>query len=157
LDWKDGTIEDCGFTPFRRFTDERGWLAEIFRADELDESQFPAMGYVSVTVPGMSRGPHEHRYQSDLFAFYSGRFVIYLWDERSESVSFGKRMRIEAGVDNPMIVSIPPGVVHAYRNIGSQDAYVFNFPNRLYAGQDRAESVDEIRHEELIGSRYLMD
>ena len=35
--------------------DERGWLAEIYRDDE-DHYQ-PVMGYVSVTHPGVARGP----------------------------------------------------------------------------------------------------
>jgi dTDP-4-dehydrorhamnose 3,5-epimerase len=43
---------------------------------------------------------------------------------------------------------VPPGVVHAYRNVGDDDAFVLNFPDRLYAGKNKAEPVDEIRHEE---------
>ena len=49
--------------------DHRGWLAEFFRQDELDQTLWPLMGYVSMTEPGMSRGPHEHRHQTDIFVF----------------------------------------------------------------------------------------
>jgi hypothetical protein len=38
----------------------------------------------------------------------------------------------------------------------SLDAYVLNFPDKLYAGQNRSEPVDEIRHEE-INSPFSMD
>jgi dTDP-4-dehydrorhamnose 3,5-epimerase len=46
-----------------------------------------------------------------------------------------------------MLLIIPPGVVHAYRNVGSGPGWVFNCPNRLYKGPERKEPVDEIRHE----------
>jgi dTDP-4-dehydrorhamnose 3,5-epimerase len=52
------------------------------------------------------------------------------------------------GEDTPKSVLIPAGVVHAYRNIGGKFGMVVNFPNRLFAGRDRKEPVDEIRHED---------
>jgi dTDP-4-dehydrorhamnose 3,5-epimerase len=45
--------------------DARGWLAELFRQDEIAEELWPVMAYVSQTAPGIVRGPHEHRDQSD--------------------------------------------------------------------------------------------
>jgi dTDP-4-dehydrorhamnose 3,5-epimerase len=53
-----------------------------------------------------------------------------------------------AGEENPLFLVVPPGVVHAYRNIGDTDAFVLNFPDALYAGWGRKEPVDEIRHED---------
>ena len=50
-----------------KYGDERGWLAEIFRKDEIEAR--PVMGYVSATKPGVVRGPHEHKNQTDIFAF----------------------------------------------------------------------------------------
>lgn len=44
-------------------------------------------------------------------------------------------------------MTIPPGVVHAYRNTSDVAGWVFNGPNRLYAGPGKKEKVDEIRHE----------
>lgn len=60
------------------------------------------------------------------------------------------------GERNPVAFIVPPGVIHGYRNVGDRDAYVLNFPNALYAGKDRKEKVDEIRHEE-IDSPYSME
>lgn len=54
-------------------------------------------------------------------------------------------------------VVIPPGVVHAYKNIGSVDGVVMNFPDRLYAGPGRTEPVDEIRHEDDPESPFKID
>ena len=45
---------------------------KVYREDELPAEQQPAMAYVSETLPGVARGPHEHVDQTDSFAF-SGR------------------------------------------------------------------------------------
>jgi len=56
-------------TYLKKHEDLRGWLAEIYRSDEIPSTQNPTMAYVSLTLPGVSRGPHEHLEQSDFFVF----------------------------------------------------------------------------------------
>ena len=139
-------IEGVIIKPLPRFTDARGWLIELFREDELPEGFDPAMGYISVTHAGVARGPHEHRDQADGFCFLSGAFEITLWENRSGLPRLREVHR--AGVENPLFMVVPPGVVHAYKNVGESDAFVLNFPDRLYAGWGKKEPVDEIRHED---------
>jgi dTDP-4-dehydrorhamnose 3,5-epimerase len=135
------------FKPLKRFADSRGWLTELYRDDELPEGFDPTMGYLSVTLPGVARGPHEHRDQTDGFCFISGLFRLTLWENRP---GLEKRKEVyEVGEDNPVFVTVPPGVVHAYENVGPSDAFVLNFPDRLYAGWGKQEPVDEIRHEDI--------
>lgn len=140
-------IEGVTIKPLKRFTDARGWLTELFREDELPEGFQPVMGYISLTHPGIARGPHEHRDQTDGFVFLSGSLRLTLWENRPG------RARVkevyEVGENNPVFVTVPPGVVHAYQNIGAADAFVLNFPDRLYAGRGRKEPVDEIRYEDV--------
>jgi dTDP-4-dehydrorhamnose 3,5-epimerase len=130
-----------------RYTDARGWLIELFRADELPEGFEPTMGYLSVTHSGVARGPHEHVEQSDGFVFLSGTFEITLWENRPGHERITQVL--VAGEQNPLFLIVPPGVVHAYRNVGDQDAIVLNFPDRLYAGWGKHQPVDEIRHENV--------
>lgn len=148
-------IEGVLIKPLKRFTDARGWLMEVFREDELPEGFRPAMGYLSLTHPGIARGPHEHRHQTDGFAFLSGLFRLTLWENRPGRPR--RREVYEVGETNPVFVAVPPGVVHAYRNIGATDAFVLNFPDRLYAGWGRKEPVDEIRYENVDSEFRLED
>ena len=127
------------------YEDSRGWLMELFRDDELPEGFHPAMCYISTTHPGIARGPHEHHEQSDYFCFMSGHFRLSLWQRREDGIY---RETYDVGVKTPALVIVPPGVVHAYENVGQEDAYVVNFPDKLYAGQGKKEPVDEIRHED---------
>ena len=64
---------------------------------------------------------------------------------------------LDVGGARQVIITVPPGVVHGYRNVGVSDALLINCPNRLYAGEGRAESVDEIRHEDRADSPFVMD
>ena len=141
--------------PLTSFEDSRGHLSELFRTDELPyKFVSPEMGYISFTHPGISRGPHEHANQSDLFIFLDGRYELRLWENRAGYEQIN--VVIEVGKENPVSVIVPPGVVHGYKNIGESDAYVLNFPNTLYAGWGKKNEVDEIRHEE-IDSEFSME
>ncbi|HRK20871.1 MAG TPA: WxcM-like domain-containing protein [Fimbriimonadaceae bacterium] len=140
--------------PLKKYADSRGWLTELFRDDELPDGFRPAMGYLSVTLPGVARGPHEHVHQTDCFAFLSGTFELILWENRAGRPA--ERHSLYVGENNPAVIFVPPGVVHAYRNVGDSDAFVLNFPDRLYAGPGKSEPVDEIRHEGDPDSPFQM-
>lgn len=158
MNYTAGRIHDVVVRPLAKHLDERGWLSELFRVDELDGIPLPAMAYVSMTSPGIARGPHEHVEQTDYFCFLGpANFKVYLWDSRPDSVSFGRRQIVYAGADAPRIVVVPPGVVHAYKNVGTESGLVFNAPDRLYAGEGRKLPVDEIRHEDTQNSPFLLD
>jgi dTDP-4-dehydrorhamnose 3,5-epimerase len=148
----ESQIEGVVMKSMARYTDKRGWLIELYRDDELPEGFKPVMGYISVTLPGIARGPHEHVNQTDGFIFLYGKMELHLWESREGK---GDRHEIHVvGKDNPIFVTVPPGVVHAYRNVGEEDGMVLNFPDQLYAGWGKKEPVDEIRHEEETESRY---
>ena len=51
--FKHGQIRDVVVRDVRKFMDERGWLAELFRHDDMDAEYFPTMSYISSTGPGV--------------------------------------------------------------------------------------------------------
>lgn len=156
--FEPGNIHDVILKTLNKFNDDRGWLIELFRNDELEIDFYPVMCYISQTKPGVARGPHEHIDQADYFCFIGpSNFKIYLWDARKDSPSYNKKMTVTGGEENPISMIVPKGVVHAYKNIGETNGIVFNAPNRLYAGEGKKEKVDEIRHEDKAGSIYKMD
>lgn len=155
MDFKAGHIEGVVVKDLVPHVDKRGWLTELFRSDETDPAFLPAMAYVSSTASGMTRGPHEHSSQADFFCFVGpSTFRIYCWDGRKHSKTFGNMMVFEAGERRPASILVPPGVVHAYKNVGSSDGWSLNMPNRLYGGRGRTEAVDEIRYENDVNSPY---
>jgi dTDP-4-dehydrorhamnose 3,5-epimerase len=156
--FKAGDISGVVFRDLRRFDDSRGWLAELFRHDELDPEFYPVMTYISSTNPGVTRGPHEHVDQADFFCFLGpSKFKLRLWDNRTESDTYHNVFTVVVGEDNPKSVLIPRGVVHAYRNVGLVSGIVFNCPNRLYMGVGKKDDIDEIRHEDDPQTIYRME
>jgi dTDP-4-dehydrorhamnose 3,5-epimerase len=153
-----GGVAGVIWKPLQRYSDARGWLVELFRHDDLPAEYHPAMAYVSVTQPGIARGPHEHWDQADYFCFLGpSDFKMYAWDIRVDSPSYG-RLQVEVvGASRPMSLVVPAGVVHAYRNVGTEPGVVFNAANRLYKGWGRTEPVDEIRHEDDPQNRFTME
>jgi dTDP-4-dehydrorhamnose 3,5-epimerase len=151
-------IHDVKWVPLKFFRDDRGWLTELFRDDLIDPKYHPVMAYVSLTRPGVARGPHEHAEQADYFAFIGpSTFRVYLWDARKDYPSYGKKEVREVGEAAPFALLVPPGVVHAYKNVGDKDGCVFNAANRLYGGWLKQDSVDEIRHEKDPATPYRLD
>jgi dTDP-4-dehydrorhamnose 3,5-epimerase len=158
MQFHPGSIHDVLLRPLLKYDDRRGWLCELFRHDEIPAEFHPVMAYVSVTEAGIARGPHEHVEQADCFCFLGpGNFKVYLWDRRPRSPTYLTHQAEVLGADNPMLVIIPPGVVHAYKNVSGEPGVVFNCANRLYKGWGRQQPVDEIRHEDDPNSPYHLD
>ena len=156
--FKKGLIEGVEVRKIKKFVDERGWLAELFRTDEATPKLMPAMCYASISRPGVQRGPHEHVDQTDWFCFLGpSNFLVVLWDNRQASATFNHRMRFVVGEDDPAVVIVPEGVVHGYRNVGGKDGLVTNLPNRLFMGENRKQPIDEIRHEDDPNTIFQMD
>jgi len=148
-------IEGVIIKKLAKNSDVRGWLIETFRRDEIEYA--PAMEYVSQTMPGVVRGPHEHQWQSDYFVFLAGKFKIYLWDNRLGAKNYRQRQVIEAGEDAPSAILVPPGVVHAYQCVSAGPGLVINMPDKLFKGENKAEAVDEIRWESAADSPFKID
>ncbi len=156
--FKEAKIDGVIVKDLKKFSDSRGWLIETFRQDDLDEIYYPVMSYISMTYPKITRGPHEHIDQADLFGFIGpSTFKIYLWDNRKNSPTYMNKMLIIAGENEPKSVLIPAGVVHAYKNIGDVMGMVTNYPNRLFMGSGKTEKVDEIRYENDPNTIFQID
>ena len=148
-------IQGVVFFDIESYEDDRGVLIELFRNDCLEKNNHPKMAYASETKPGVTRGPHEHVDQSDLFCFIGpGTFELILWENRGDYVYEERHI---VGAENPVSVIVPPGVIHAYKNISDAIGLVFNAPNRLYAGPGKLYEVDEIRHEHDENTIYIVD
>jgi len=185
MKWTDTTeIKGVIVAPLAARADERGALMECFRVDELPRVDHRGgrvcMSYLSWTREGVTRGPHEHKYQTDVMVFPGpGVFRVWLWDARKDSATYGRRLVLEVGAapyaeNAPKCgvaqVIIPPGVVHAYKckHAGWVDedneryhdkvlGLVLNFPDLLYKGWNRNGEVDEIRWEEVPDHPFDME
>jgi dTDP-4-dehydrorhamnose 3,5-epimerase len=118
--------------------DDRGQLTEILRRDD---PIFEGFGqcYFSVSYPGVIRGWHYHRKQTDYFACLSGMIKVPLYDLREGSPTYGVINEFFMGDDNRIVVKIPVGVLHGFKNIGVTPCLLVNFPTEPYDPADPDE------------------
>ena len=111
--------------------DERGRLMEIIRADDEMFSGFGQV-YMTTAYPGVVKGWHYHKNQSDNMAVVRGMMKIVLYDSRVGSKTFGEVNEFFAGVHNPILVHVPPLVFHGFKCISPEEAIVVNTPTEKY-------------------------
>jgi len=117
--------------------DERGRVMEILRRDDEFFSKFGQV-YITTAYPGVVKGWHYHKIQTDNLAVISGMMKLVLYDARQNSPTHGEINEFFTGVHNPLLISIPPNVYHGFKCIGGTEAIVVNTPTELY-NRDRPD------------------
>jgi dTDP-4-dehydrorhamnose 3,5-epimerase len=111
--------------PLRVIPDERGWLMEIIRRDDPFFTGF-GQTYLTVVHPGVVKGWHWHRKQTDHFCVIKGMAKVVLFDRREGSPTKGEVNEFFPGEANPLVVVIPPGVLHGMKGVSAEPAYLLN-------------------------------
>ena len=118
--------------------DERGMLMEMLRDDDEFFQRFGQV-YLSVVYPGVVKGWHYHRKQTDHFVFVKGMAKVVLYDGRDGSKTKGEINEYFMGENNPILLVIPPLVLHGMKGIGVEPAYLINVPTEHYVYEDPDE------------------
>jgi dTDP-4-dehydrorhamnose 3,5-epimerase len=126
--------------------DERGYLMEMLRADDPFFQKFGQV-YLTVAYPDAVKGWHYHKIQTDHFVAVSGMVKVVLYDQREDSKTRGEINEFFMGVHNPILLVIPPLVLHGMKGIGAEPGMVINCPTEVY----RYEGPDEHRIDPYTG------
>jgi len=124
-------IEGVKIKRLKVIPDERGLLMEILRDDDEFFQKFGQV-YLSVVYPGVVKGWHYHKRQTDHFAFVKGTAKVVLYDSREKSVTRGEVNEFFMGEHNPILLVIPPFVLHGMKGVGVEPAYLINTPTEHY-------------------------
>ena len=111
--------------------DERGRVMEMLRSDDEFFTKF-GQAYITTAYPGVVKGWHFHRVQTDNFTCIAGMMKLVLYDSREKSPTKGEVNEFFLGVHNPQLVVIPPGVMHGFKCISEVEAMVVNCPTEVY-------------------------
>jgi len=111
--------------------DERGRLMEILRADDELFSKFGQV-YITTAYPGVVKGWHYHKKQTDHFSVVKGMIKLVLYDSRVDSSTKGEINEFFLGEHYPMLVKIPPLVMHGFKCISQEEAICINVPTEPY-------------------------
>ena len=133
-------IEGVLIKQLKVIPDERGLLMEMMRDDDPFFRKFGQV-YLSVVYPGAVKGWHYHKKQTDHFVFVKGMAKVVLYDRREGSPTKGEVNEFFMGESNPILLLIPPLVLHGMKGIGTEPAYLVNTPTEHYVH----ENPDEFR------------
>ncbi len=133
-------IDGVATKKLRVIPDERGRLMEVLRSDEKLFVKFGQV-YMTTAYPGVVKGWHYHKKQTDHFAVIKGMIKLVLYDNRDDSTTKGEINEFFVGEHNPILVKIPPMVLHGFKCISQQEAICINIPTEVY----NYEQPDEFR------------
>lgn len=128
-------IKDLKIVP-----DERGWLMEILRNDDDIFTKFGQV-YMTTAYPNVTKAWHYHKKQTDNFTCIKGMMKVALYDDRKDSPTYGKINEFFIGEKNPKLISVPPGVYHGFKAIGTDTAFFISIPDEAYD----TDAPDEFR------------
>lgn len=124
-------IEGVKIKKLKVIPDERGLVMEILRCDDDIFDKFGQV-YLSVAYPGVVKGWHYHKKQTDYFAIIKGMMKVVLYDQREDSRTHKEINEFFIGEQNPMLIVIPPLVVHGMKAIGTEPGFLINCPTYPY-------------------------
>jgi len=133
-------IEGVRTRNLRVIADDRGYLMEMLRTDWPEFEGFGQV-YITAVYPDVVKGWHYHKIQTDHFVCVEGMAKVVLYDGREDSPTRGEVNEFFMGRLNPILLKIPPGVMHGFKGISSEMALIVNIPTEVY----RYDSPDEYR------------
>jgi dTDP-4-dehydrorhamnose 3,5-epimerase len=124
-------IDGVQIKPLKIHCDERGFLYEMLRRDDPFFQQF-GQCYLTAVYPGVVKGWHWHKLQTDHFVCVKGMAKVVLYDRRDGSKTSGEVNEFFMGERNPILLVIPAGVLHGMKGIGTETAMIVNIPTHPY-------------------------
>jgi dTDP-4-dehydrorhamnose 3,5-epimerase len=124
-------IEGVRIKPLKVIPDERGLVMEMLRCDDEVFEKFGQV-YLSVAYPGVVKGWHYHKLQTDYFTIVKGMMKVVLYDQRKDSPTHGEINEFFMGEQNRILLVIPPFIVHGMKAVGTGPGYLVNCPTLPY-------------------------
>lgn len=119
------SIEGVHIIPLKKVLNERGYLMEVQREDDL---HYPGFGqaYITCTLPGVIKAWYRHHQQHDQAALIKGQLLMVLYDSREDSPSRHNLLKIMITEQEPLLVQIPPGIWHGFKALGLEPSYLLH-------------------------------
>lgn len=110
--------------------DERGWLSEILRAEDVRDKKF---GQILITVakPGQTKGNHYHKRKTEWYCVLAGKGLLTVINRKNK-----KRKEIKMGKDNMIFVEIPVNHHHWIKNVGKNEMMLLAYTDDVYDKND---------------------
>ena len=118
--------------------DNRGWLAEIFRPEDLNKT---IQGQITITTAhaGIVKANHYHKRKNEWYCVIQGSIKLVLKD-----VNTSKQETFILSEDRLQIVKISPNLSHGFKNIGDKEAHVLMYIDEPFDKDDPDTFADVV-------------
>lgn len=120
---------------------DNGWLIELFKDKETGQK---TEVYLSAALPGAFKGFHLHRVRAARYVCLKGKMKIITYERENNAW-----VRTEHVLDaaNPQRLFIPKDTATGLENIGTEDAWLVNYPDPAYDPSLKDEQVEYTKEE----------
>lgn len=136
-------LEGVKLNSLKVIEDDRGAVLRMLRSDSEIFGQFGEV-YFSEIYPGKVKAWKRHKLATQNLVVPIGRVRVVIFDDRSQSSTFGKLEHFELGrPDKYRLLTIPPCVWYGFMCIGDTSALIANCTDMIHApGESERESLD---------------
>ena len=132
------------------FGDDRGYFAETFRQDKLEEFLGFSINFCqeneSKSSYGVLRGLHYQTSpyaQTKLVRVLQGAVLDVSVDLRKDSPTFGKHIAIELSEENKKQILIPKGFAHGFIVLSKEAVLAYKVDNYYHQASERGIAYDD--------------
>lgn len=123
-------MKDIETKKLTKHVDSRGWLAEIFRPEDVSKTM---KGQITITTahPDIVKANHYHKKMNEWYCVVKGKMLLVLKD-----VNTGEKKEIILSEENLSIIKIEPWLAHGFKNIGNDMLFVVMYIDRPFDPND---------------------
>lgn len=114
----------------KKHIDNRGWLAEIFRPEDVNKTM---KGQVTITTahPGIIKANHYHKKMNEWYCVIQGKMHLVLKDMKT-----GETQEVTLSEEDLKLIKIMPWTAHGFRNVSDGMLIVLMYIDRPFDPND---------------------
>lgn len=129
------TMDDSG--------SENGFLIELYKDRETGQR---TEVYLTAALPGAFKGYHLHRVRAARYVALKGKMKITTYEHDGQKWTPTETI-LDSSLDTPQRMFIPKDIATGLENIGTEEAWLINYPDPAYDPSLTDEQVEYTKEE----------
>ena len=118
-------IEGIKITPLKIISDNRGSVMHMLRSDSDVFQKFGEI-YFSTIFKDSIKAWHLHKEATLNYACIFGKVKLALYDDRTQSVSYGIYQELYLSLDSYSLITIPPNIWNGFKGLNDNHSIIAN-------------------------------
>ena len=118
-------IEGIKITPLKIISDNRGSVMHMLRSDSDVFQKFGEI-YFSTIFKDSIKAWHLHKEATLNYACIFGKVKLALYDDRTQSVTYGVYQELYLSLDSYSLITIPPNIWNGFKGLNDNHSIIAN-------------------------------